>query len=54
MGPRSVNIVNKGVLKSARSLEFRTPEGRKRLMNILKAGIDALVVIEETEHLLEV
>jgi 6-phosphofructokinase len=23
-------------------------------MNILKAGIDALVVIEETEHLLEV
>jgi 6-phosphofructokinase 1 len=54
-GTRSVNIVNKGtVLKSARSLEFRTPEGRKRLMNILKAGIDALVVIEETEHLLEV
>lgn len=49
MGPRSVNnIVNKGgtVLKSARSLEFRTPEGRtKAYVNLLKAGIDALVVI---------
>jgi 6-phosphofructokinase 1 len=32
MGPRSVNnIVNKGgILKSARSLEFKTPEGRKK------------------------
>ncbi|TDW49035.1 6-phosphofructokinase [Flavobacterium sp. 270] len=49
MGPRSVNnIVNKGgtILKSARSLEFRTPEGRKKAHeNLLKAGIDALVVI---------
>lgn len=49
MGPRSVNnIVNKGgtVLKSARSLEFKTPEGRiKAHENLLKAGIDALVVI---------
>ena len=49
MGPRSVNnIVNKGgtVLKSARSLEFRTPEGRKKAHEkLLNAGIDALVVI---------
>lgn len=49
MGPRSVNnIVNKGgtILKSARSLEFRTPEGRKKAHeNLVKAGIDALVVI---------
>jgi 6-phosphofructokinase 1 len=49
MGPRSVNnIVNKGgtVLKSARSLEFRTPEGRlKAYENLVKAEIDALVVI---------
>ncbi|MFT5252498.1 MAG: 6-phosphofructokinase 1 [Flavobacteriales bacterium] len=49
MGPRSVNnIVNKGgtVLKSARSLEFRTPEGRlKAHENLVKADIDALVVI---------
>ncbi|MCD0468561.1 6-phosphofructokinase [Flavobacterium sp. JAS] len=49
MGPRSVNnIVNKGgtILKSARSVEFRTPEGRKKAHeNLLKAGIDALVVI---------
>ncbi|MCV9928865.1 6-phosphofructokinase [Flavobacterium sp. LS1R49] len=49
MGPRSVNnIVNKGgtILKSARSLEFKTPEGRKKAHeNLLKAGIDALVVI---------
>ncbi|PRZ27748.1 6-phosphofructokinase [Flavobacterium granuli] len=49
MGPRSVNnIVNKGgtVLKSARSLDFKTPEGRtKAHENLLKAGIDALVVI---------
>ena len=46
---RSVNnIVNKGgtVLRSARSLEFRTPEGRKKaLENLLKHQIDALVVI---------
>ena len=49
MGPRSVNnIVNKGgtILKSARSLEFRTPEGRKKAHeNLVKAGIDARVVI---------
>ncbi|MCC9070867.1 6-phosphofructokinase [Flavobacterium sp. F-65] len=49
MGPRSVNnIVNKGgtILKSARSLEFKTPEGRKKAHeNLLKAGIDAFVVI---------
>ena len=46
---RSVNnIINKGgtILKSARSLEFRTPEGRhKAYGNIKKFAIDALVVI---------
>ena len=46
---RSVNnIINKGgtILKSARSLEFRTPEGRqKAYANIKKREIDALVVI---------
>lgn len=49
MGPRSVhNIVNKGgtILKSARSKEFMTPEGRaKAFENIKEAGIEALVVI---------
>jgi 6-phosphofructokinase 1 len=49
MGPRSVNnIVNKGgtILKSARSMEFRTPEGRKKAHeNLVNAGVDALVVI---------
>jgi 6-phosphofructokinase 1 len=49
MGPRSVNnIVNKGgtILKSARSLDFKTPEGREKAhQNLVKAGIDALVVI---------
>lgn len=49
MGPRSVNnIVNKGgtILKSARSAEFRTPEGRKKAHEKLtEAGIDAFVVI---------
>ncbi len=49
MGPRSVNnIINKGgtILKSARSSEFRTPEGRKKAHeNLIKAGIEALVVI---------
>lgn len=49
MGPRSVNnIVNKGgtILKSARSIEFRSPEGRKKAYdNLKKAGIDAFVVI---------
>jgi 6-phosphofructokinase 1 len=49
MGPRSVNnIINKGgtILKSARSKEFMTKEGREKAhKNITKAGIDALVVI---------
>ena len=49
MGPRSVhNIINKGgtILKSARSKEFMTPEGRaKAYQNLKDAGIDALVVI---------
>ena len=49
MGPRSVNnIVNKGgtILKSARSNEFKTLEGRKKAHgNLIKAGVDALVVI---------
>jgi 6-phosphofructokinase 1 len=49
MGARSVNnIVNKGgtILKSARSNEFRTPEGRKKAYdNLKKAGVDAFVVI---------
>lgn len=49
MGPRSVNnIVNKGgtILKSARSMDFKTPEGREKAhKNLVKAGVDALVVI---------
>lgn len=49
MGPRSVNnIVNKGgtILKSARSKEFMTTEGRKKAYdNLVEAGIQALVVI---------
>jgi 6-phosphofructokinase 1 len=49
MNARSVKgIINKGgtVLKSARSKEFRTPEGRKMAYQKLKeANIDALVVI---------
>lgn len=49
MGPRTVNnIVNKGgtILKSARSMDFKTPEGRKKAHeNLVKAGVDALVVI---------
>jgi 6-phosphofructokinase 1 len=49
MGPRSVNnIINKGgtILKSARSKEFMTDEGRKKAhAELVKAGIDALVVI---------
>jgi len=49
MGPRSVNnIVNKGgtILKSARSMDFKTPEGRKKAHeNLVKAGVEALVVI---------
>ena len=49
MDARSVNnIINKGgtILKSARSLEFRTPEGRaKAYANLKKEGINAFVVI---------
>jgi 6-phosphofructokinase 1 len=49
MGPRTVhNIVNKGgtILKSARSREFMTPEGRKKAHeHLVNAGIDGLVVI---------
>lgn len=49
MGPRSVNnIINKGgtILKSARSKEFMTAEGRMKAYENLKLnGIDALVVI---------
>jgi 6-phosphofructokinase 1 len=49
MGARAVhNIVNKGgtILKSARSKEFMTVEGRvKAHEQLVKAGIDALVVI---------
>lgn len=49
LGPRSVgNIIQRGgtILKSARSQEFRTPEGRKRAYdNLKKEGIDALVAI---------
>lgn len=49
MGPRSVNnIINKGgtILKSARSKEFMTPEGRQRAYdNLTKQSIDAFVVI---------
>ncbi len=49
LGPRSVkNIINQGgtILKTARSAEFRTPEGRQKAYNNLKANnIDALVVI---------
>lgn len=49
MNARSVNnIINKGgtIIKSARCLEFRTPEGRKLAYeNLKKSEIDALVVI---------
>ncbi len=49
LGPRAVNnIINKGgtILKSARSNEFRTVEGRKKAFaNLQKNGIDALIVI---------
>lgn len=49
MGPRSVNnIVNKGgtILKSARSKEFLSPEGRiKAHDHLIKAGVEALIVI---------
>lgn len=49
MGARSVkDIINKGgtILKSARSNEFRTKEGReKAFQNLKKKGVNALVVI---------
>ncbi|MCA1966946.1 MAG: 6-phosphofructokinase [Flavobacterium sp.] len=49
MGPRDVkNIINKGgtILKSARSADFRTTEGRKKAYdNLVAAGIDSFVVI---------
>lgn len=49
MNARSVkDIINKGgtILKSARCLEFRTPEGRKLAYdNLKKNNIDGLVVI---------
>jgi 6-phosphofructokinase 1 len=49
LGARSVgNIIQRGgtILKSARSKEFRTPEGRKKAYdNLKKEGIDALVAI---------
>ncbi len=49
MGPRSVhNIINKGgtILKSARSKEFMTVEGRKKAHEeLVKAGVEGFVVI---------
>ena len=49
MNARSVNnIINKGgtILKSARSLEFRTKAGRKKAFeNLIKNNIDSLIVI---------
>lgn len=49
LGPRSVgNIIQRGgtILKTARSEEFRTIEGRKRAYeNLMEEGIDALVAI---------
>ena len=49
MGPRDVkNIINKGgtILKSARSKEFMTKEGREKAYHNLKnSGVDALVLI---------
>lgn len=49
MGPRSVhNIINKGgtILKSARSKEFMTAEGRKKAHDeLVKAGVEGFVVI---------
>lgn len=49
LGARSVgNIIQRGgtILKSARSQEFRTPEGRaKAYQNLKKQGIDGLIAI---------
>jgi 6-phosphofructokinase 1 len=49
LGTRSVgNILQRGgtILKTARSLEFKTKEGRKKAYdNLVKSGIDSLVAI---------
>lgn len=49
LGPRSVNnIINKGgtILKTARSKEFMTVEGRKKAhLHLVEAGVDSLVII---------
>jgi 6-phosphofructokinase 1 len=49
MGMRSVSdIIHRGgtILKTARCLEFKTPEGRKQAYdNVVKEGIDALITI---------
>lgn len=49
LGARSVgNILQRGgtILKTARSREFRTPEGRKKAFdNLKKEGIDGLIAI---------
>ena len=49
LGPRSVkNIINQGgtIIKTARSLEFKTKEGRQKAYNhLIQNKIDALVVI---------
>ena len=49
LGSRSVgNIIQRGgtILKTARSKEFRTPEGRKKAFeNLKKEGVDALIAI---------
>jgi 6-phosphofructokinase 1 len=49
LGPRSVgNIIQRGgtILKTARSEEFKTPEGRKvAYQNLKDEGIDALIAI---------
>jgi 6-phosphofructokinase 1 len=49
MGPRSVkNIINQGgtILKSARSMEFKTKEGRQKAYDhCVRLGIDGLVCI---------
>ena len=54
LNARSVrNIINRGgtFLKSARSQDFRTEEGRKKAHdNLIKYGIDALIVIGGDEY----
>jgi hypothetical protein len=55
LGARSVgNIIQRGgtILKSARSEEFRTAEGRKKAYeNLTEEGIEALVALVVTELL---